>query len=250
MAAAADIFVACRKLGVSFALDDFGTGYSSLTYFRRLPADTLKIDQSFIRDMLDDPDDMAIVEGVIGLTKAFDRKVIAEGVESPEHGMVLLQLGCDQAQGFGIARPMPGDDFPDWSRQFVPHELWSSITSFKWSREDLPMLVAEIDHTRWLGKLEIYLKDETGLISAPTENDHSCRFGQWYYGPSGQRYAALESFSAMAATHSRIHQLAHELIAQKNSGAQVGPIIEELHQTSAELIELLQTLQVEVVLGR
>ena len=101
-------FAAVRHLGVTLALDDFGTGYSSLTYFRRLPADTLKIDQSFVRDMLDDPDDLAIVEGVIGLTRAFNRHVVAEGVETPEHGPILLQLGCDIAPGYGIARPMPG----------------------------------------------------------------------------------------------------------------------------------------------
>ncbi len=105
---------ACREIGIRFALDDFGTGYSSLTYLRRLPADTLKIDQSFIRDMLDDPDDLAIVSGVIGLAKVFSRQVIAEGVESIDHGLKLLSLDCELAQGFGIARPMPGADLPAW----------------------------------------------------------------------------------------------------------------------------------------
>jgi EAL domain-containing protein (putative c-di-GMP-specific phosphodiesterase class I) len=72
----------------------------------------LKIDQSFVRDMLDDPDDLAISKGVIGLATAFRRKVIAEGVETVEHGEMLLQLGCDLAQGYGIARPMPAADLP------------------------------------------------------------------------------------------------------------------------------------------
>jgi EAL domain-containing protein (putative c-di-GMP-specific phosphodiesterase class I) len=114
----AQLFAECRKLGVSFALDDFGTGYSSLTYFRRLPADVLKIDQSFVRDMLEDPEDLAIVEGVIGLTQAFKRKVIAEGVETVEHGLALLLLGCDHAQGYGIARPMPAESLPAWIQNF------------------------------------------------------------------------------------------------------------------------------------
>jgi EAL domain-containing protein (putative c-di-GMP-specific phosphodiesterase class I) len=96
-------------------LDDFGTGYSSLTYLKRLRVDSLKIDQSFVRDMLEDPEDLAILEGIIGLASAFKRQVIAEGVETIEHGTALLQLGCELAQGYGIARPMPPDLIPAWA---------------------------------------------------------------------------------------------------------------------------------------
>lgn len=110
----------CRELGVRFALDDFGTGYSSLIYLRRLPVDVLKIDQSFVRDMLEDADDRTIVEAVIGLAHAFGREVVAEGVETPEHGHVLLGLGCDQAQGYGIARPMPAAELPGWVKSYAP----------------------------------------------------------------------------------------------------------------------------------
>ena len=119
-----EIMVACMALGVNFALDDFGTGYSSLTYLRRLPANLIKIDQSFVRDMLIDPDDLAIVEGVIALAKSFKREVIAEGVESIEHGTALLQLGCDLAQGYGIARPMPASDVPAWIDGWKPDDTW------------------------------------------------------------------------------------------------------------------------------
>ena len=106
---------ACTELGVSFALDDFGTGYSSLTYLKCLPAHMIKIDQSFVRNMLDDTDDLAIVTGVISLSKAFQRDVIAEGLETIAHGEALLKLGCELAQGYGIARPMPADDIPEWA---------------------------------------------------------------------------------------------------------------------------------------
>ena len=119
-----EIMVACMALGVNFALDDFGTGYSSLTYLRRLPASLIKIDQSFVRDMLIDPDDHAIVEGVIALAKSFKREVIAEGVESIEHGTALLQLGCELAQGYGIARPMPANDIPAWVDGWKPDVAW------------------------------------------------------------------------------------------------------------------------------
>ncbi|MEW8692709.1 MAG: EAL domain-containing protein [Candidatus Thiodiazotropha endolucinida] len=114
----------CRVLGVSVSLDDFGTGYSSLTYLKQLPVDTIKIDQSFVRDMLQDPDDLAIIEGIVGLSQAFHRQVIAEGVESQEHGEMLLQLGCEYGQGYGIAQPMCAADFPGWVESYVPYRSW------------------------------------------------------------------------------------------------------------------------------
>ncbi|MFZ2309654.1 MAG: PAS domain S-box protein [Rhodoferax sp.] len=118
----------CAEMGVTFALDDFGTGYSSLTYLKRLRVDTLKIDQSFVRDMLDDGDDLAILEGVIGLASAFRRHVIAEGVETPAHGAALMRLGCDLAQGYGIARPMPARDLPAWVASWQPDPSWADRT--------------------------------------------------------------------------------------------------------------------------
>ena len=74
--------------------------------------------------MLGDPDDLAIVRGVIGLAAAFGRKVIAEGVETPAHGVMLLPLGCELAQGYGIARPMPAADIPAWADRWRPDPLW------------------------------------------------------------------------------------------------------------------------------
>jgi diguanylate cyclase (GGDEF)-like protein len=116
MAKISDLMRCCQSMGVRFALDDFGTGFSSLTYMRRLPAEVIKIDQSFVRDILSDVDDLSIVQGVIGLAKAFRREVIAEGVETMAHGDMLLSLGCELAQGYGIARPMPASAVPEWTR--------------------------------------------------------------------------------------------------------------------------------------
>ena len=118
------IIGSCVTLGVGFALDDFGTGYSSLTYLKRLPARTLKIDRSFVRNMLDDPEDLAILEGILGLARAFQRMPIAEGVETDEHGERLLDLGCELAQGFGIARPMAAADVPTWVAAWQPPPCW------------------------------------------------------------------------------------------------------------------------------
>ena len=116
----------CQALGVRFALDDFGTGYSSLTYLKRLPADQLKIDQSFVLHMTDDADDLAIVQGVIGLAGAFHRQVVAEGVETTAQGAQLLLLGCTQAQGHGIARPMAGADLPAWADAWQAQAAWTA----------------------------------------------------------------------------------------------------------------------------
>lgn len=115
---------ACKQLGVSFALDDFGTGYSSLAYLKQLPAQVLKIDQSFVRDMLEDTDDLAIIKGIVGLAAAFHRTVIAEGVETIAHGEILIAMGCELAQGYGIARPMPAAAIPEWVRTWQPDNAW------------------------------------------------------------------------------------------------------------------------------
>ena len=129
MAQASRVIDDCAKMGVRFSLDDFGTGYSSLTYLKRLQVALLKIDQSFVRDMLDDPDDLAILQGIIGLAAAFNRDVIAEGVETVEHGTALLQLGCELAQGYGIARPMPADQLPAWATHWRPDVAWGGVKS-------------------------------------------------------------------------------------------------------------------------
>lgn len=109
------------------SLDDFGTGYSSLTVFRRLPVDTLKIDQSFVRDMLEDSSDRSIVESVIHMARAFNRNVIAEGVETMEHARALLAMDCFQVQGYGIARPMEADAVPGWIRQWRQQRTWEAL---------------------------------------------------------------------------------------------------------------------------
>jgi diguanylate cyclase (GGDEF)-like protein/PAS domain S-box-containing protein len=117
-----------RECGLSVALDDFGTGYSSLTYLRRLPMDTLKIDQSFVHGMMGDPGDLAIVQGVIGLARSFGHRVIAEGVETAEQGQMLLRMGCTLAQGYCVARPMPFEEFLPWMARWTLPAEWQRRT--------------------------------------------------------------------------------------------------------------------------
>ena len=119
-----NVMRSCRELGVSFSLDDFGTGYSSLIYLKRLPVSQIKIDQTFVQGIVTDPDDLAILQGVLTLARAFRREVIAEGVETVEQGEALLRLGCELAQGYCIARPMPASELPHWCAEWQTKPRW------------------------------------------------------------------------------------------------------------------------------
>ncbi|WP_299197607.1 GGDEF domain-containing phosphodiesterase [uncultured Amphritea sp.] len=118
----------CKQLGFTTSLDDFGTGYSSLTYFHALPVDTLKIDQRFIKNLLLDSRSLALTKSILALAKANEREVVAEGVESYAIASKLLDLGCDYAQGFGIARPMSRLDWRSWSNNWDPQRFLSAIS--------------------------------------------------------------------------------------------------------------------------
>ena len=137
----------CAEFGVSFSLDDFGTGYSSLRYLKQLPARRIKIDQSFVKNMLQDPDDLAILEGVIGMAAAFKRELVAEGVESMAHAKMLIQLGCFLAQGFGIARPMPGERLVEWASGWTLPPSLRGCTAL--DREHALLLGALVEYRAW-----------------------------------------------------------------------------------------------------
>ena len=115
---------ACREFGVGFALDDFGTGYSSLAYLKNLPVDALKIDQSFVHDILDDSGDLSLIQGIIDLAQKMGIIIIAEGVETQAHGDLLLKMGCNIAQGFGIASPMPASAIAKWLADWESNPIW------------------------------------------------------------------------------------------------------------------------------
>jgi diguanylate cyclase (GGDEF)-like protein/PAS domain S-box-containing protein len=207
VAQVSQIITACRAIGVSFALDDFGTGYSSLTYLKRLPVTQLKIDQSFVRGMLDDPDDLAILEGVLGLASAFRRQVIAEGVETIEHGELLLQLGCEFAQGYVIARPMPAQEMPKWLASWRTFPAWAKLTAV--SRDDLPLLFVSVEHRAWLAGIEKHF-NHVGEVPFREEHD-DCRFEIWLNTHAQSRCCEHSVFAAVEPLHRQIHALTAEL---------------------------------------
>jgi diguanylate cyclase (GGDEF)-like protein len=104
-------FAALKEMGVGVALDDFGTGYSSLNYLKRFPVDTVKIDRSFIRDLVLDADDAAIVSAILGIALQLGLNVVAEGVETEDQRVFLTERGCPQLQGFLLSPPLSADDF-------------------------------------------------------------------------------------------------------------------------------------------
>ncbi|SFT50597.1 diguanylate cyclase (GGDEF) domain-containing protein [Pseudoalteromonas sp. DSM 26666] len=116
---AVDVLNGCRNLGVSIALDDFGTGYASLSYLKKLPLDTLKIDQSFVKKLLSDHEDKSIVTCIVALSKAFGYNLVAEGIESQELEKVLIGMGCYHGQGYYIAKPMSAEKMNLWIKNMT-----------------------------------------------------------------------------------------------------------------------------------
>ncbi|MDD5277633.1 MAG: EAL domain-containing protein [Methylovulum sp.] len=236
--------VAGRKLGVRFTLDDFGTGYSSLTYLNHLPVTQLKIDQRFIRGMLDDTDDMAILEGILGLATAFRQQIIAEGVETVEHGTMLLQLGCELAQGYGIAHPMPADQIPDWSATWRPDPAWLGLHAV--SRVDLPLLFASLEHSTWIAAVEACLRGERE--APPPLNSRQCRFGNWLVTEGQAQHSAQPAFQIIGPLHHKVHELASELLELQAQGRnlEVQARLDELHGLREALLEQLKALAPEI----
>ncbi len=235
---------ACREIGVRFALDDFGTGYSSLTYLKRLPVALLKIDQSFVRDMLDDPDDLAILQGVLRLASAFRREVIAEGVETIEHGTLLLHLGCEQAQGYGIARPMPAAALPGWAAAWRTYPDWFNLLSV--SDDDLPLLLASVEHRAWVRAIEEHLKDERTI--PPPLDHHQCNLGKWLDAQGNTRYGAQPAFKAIEPLHWQVHDLVMQMCELHSRGRGLDALesVGELHKLRDALLEHLKALEKDI----
>ncbi len=117
-----------RAIGIDCTLDNFGSGHSSLTALKKMPLKYLKFDAGFIRDMLSSSDSLLILIAALKMASAYEMKVIAAGMETAAHGFMLTELGCDLAQGYGIAHPMPAVDLPGWIKCWKPVPDWLNVT--------------------------------------------------------------------------------------------------------------------------
>ena len=229
-----DIMKRCQELGISFALDDFGTGYSSLTYLKQLPAQVIKIDQSFIRDLLDDPDDVAITEGILGLTQAFNRTPIAEGVETIHQGTLLLSLGCRYAQGFGIARPMLAEDLPDWIEHFEVADEWREAGTDLTNDEHNSLLQMALEHHRMVSQVLTAVEQSApSLLPDNVKDFHACKFGDWLESEGSEKFGDMDIFQPLLEKHQRLHKVYGETAAALKRGDE-----EVLQQNCVELKQI------------
>lgn len=194
-----------RSAGVSFALDDFGTGFSSLAHLKHLPVDTLKIDQSFVQDMLNDAGDLSIVQAVIRLAQSFQRQVVAEGVESIEQLLMLMAMGCDVVQGFVIARPMRGSVLLTWLAGFQADPRWQLANSAYPSRADFQMLMLESEQQHVFDRL-LNPRAQQGFIEFASAAN--ARFSAWLAEPAVRTcYGSARLFHEMEMAYLEYHQL-------------------------------------------
>ena len=231
-----------QDLGISCALDDFGTGYSSLTFLKQLTAHTVKIDQSFVQGMLDDAEDATIVNSVLTLANNFDRRALAEGIETEAHGKALIDFNCEFGQGYAIARPMPADDVLPWMAQWRLPVSWTQ-THTK-ATQDIAALLAETEHRAWLKHLHAFVAQQVPL--PPTHQPHVCRFGQWLNKPTTRkRFGHQPDSSLLTLMHNQLHQQAEQVVTRVLSDklADVSNELAALDRLSADMLNVLHRMR-------
>ncbi|OUR63637.1 hypothetical protein A9Q79_09865 [Methylophaga sp. 42_25_T18] len=238
LTAIGEVIQACKeKLSIHVALDDFGTGYSSLTHLRHLAADTVKIDQSFVRNLLHDPNDYAIIDSVIRLSEAFDREIIAEGVETTEHGLMLMVMGCIEAQGYGIARPMPALDVYDWFDAYTPNEEWIKCGKNVVTVKDQKIKIITLTTEQWINTIEQAMLNNN--------KDHEitrCHLGAWLNRLRNDQVFNKRNMSQIEQMHDVLFSLGDNVMneyRENNLEAAKGEL-RDLRKTLNGLQELLE----------
>lgn len=209
----ADVMTKCRNtLGINFALDDFGTGYSTLSHLRNLPANTIKIDQTFVRNILQDSNDYSIIDGVIGLANSFGRNIIAEGVETNEHGLMLLLMGCKAAQGYGIAKPMPAESIPDWIAGYECNPHWIQLGRSDLNTKEVAVSLFRLSAKYWFDEFKRgFLKNSEDIPKWTLKTYKNCHCGEWIKRAKQKKLFNIDWLEKIESCHDNIHLQAHQL---------------------------------------
>jgi diguanylate cyclase (GGDEF)-like protein/PAS domain S-box-containing protein len=211
LAASVNLIERCQALGMSCILDDFGAGYSTLTYLKRLAVPVLKINLVHFANVLDDPEDLAILNGTLGLAATFHREIIVDGVQTEQQGELLLQLGCSLAQGAAIGQMMTAEAVVRWVQQWQPPRCWQQQLPL--TRDALPLLFASVGHRAWMRTVAVAVRDQR--TDAPPLAVHDCHFGRWLDGEGAVQYGAHPTFPALVSLHQELHTLAQELLQRQ-----------------------------------
>jgi len=240
--AAHDTMTRCKSLGIKFSLDDFGTGYSSLAQLHRLPIDILKIDQKFIKELLLHTENLDIVEGILLLAKSLDKPVIAEGVESDEIGFMLLEEGCQFAQGYCISKPLPLEELDSWIISWNQENFWSELDqSGVDMQKDFAVNVAIYIHSQWFESVLVYLNKRA---IAPELNEKECQFYRWYHSIGKMLYLEHEVYPFLQAKHFFVHEVANKLIKNYKMTDKIdNKLLSEFISAKDEFIDLLNKLK-------
>ncbi|MDO8454724.1 MAG: EAL domain-containing protein, partial [Sulfurimonas sp.] len=228
--------LACQELGVSIAIDDFGTGYASLHYLNKLPMNTIKIDKSFIMQLLTSSSNLSIVEASIGLAHAFSCHVVAEGVESEEIGKILLQLGCDVVQGFTIAKAMPAEDALKWIDAWSGYDSWKTIKRI--NTDNRALLHTSIEHRNWINAVEAFLLNKSSKL--PELSVSGCHLGNWIMHDASIEQRKHPAYEALDIQHKELHKYAKTLLQSSEDDKIAG--INKLRQIREEILQKLEAL--------
>ena len=228
----------CQDLGISIAIDDFGTGYASLQYLKKLPMNTLKIDKSFIIDLLTTSQNISIVEATIGLAHAFNIDVVAEGVESEEQGKVLLQLGCQMAQGDIISKAMPVQDVESWIKSWKGFALWQITKTI--NEDNRSIVHAVIELNTWINNIEAFLQNNVSEL--PELDASNCYLGNWLLYNGSKEQCNHPEFKQLKELHAELHNYAQKLLRSNEQDKEIGiKKLRELHKRTLSKLKILSS---------
>lgn len=230
-----------KEKGFTIALDDFGTGFSTLEYLKVLPVDTLKVDKSFVMDMTSNPASLAIVEASISMAEAFDCEVIAEGVEDIEHGELLLRLGCTNAQGYSISKPLREEDVEPWISEWnKPSEAkmyWQTILPIQLPYQKT-LLKNLLEHRALYSDVCKFLHNKP-LSRIFTIDVLDAKFGEWLNSPSAKKNLPLEVRENLSKYYLEFHQVFKKLSKLPSSDSNY---LEELNILNLQIEKTLKQL--------